>query len=92
MAEKNQLDAVLLPPAQGEAPAGLAFTGDARFCSPFTLIGRPAITLPDGFGPNGLPLGVQLVGALGDDLALLKIARGCERVIALPPKIATGWQ
>ena len=90
--KKNQLDAVLLPPAQGEAPAGLAFTGDARFCSPFTLIGVPAITLPAGFGPNGLPLGVQLVGALGDDLALLKIARGCEQVIALPPKIATGWQ
>ena len=89
--KKNRLDAVLLPPAQGEAPAGLAATGDARFCSPFTLIGVPAITLPAGFGPNSLPLGIQLVGALGGDLALLKIARGCEQVIALPPKIATGW-
>lgn len=90
--KKNRLDAVLLPPAQGEAPAGLAFTGDARFCSPFTLIGVPAITLPAGFGPNGLPLGVQLVGALGGDLTLLKIARGCEQLIALPQKIATGWR
>lgn len=90
--KKNQLDAVLLPPAAGEAPAGLHATGDARFCSPFTLIGVPAITLPAGFGPKGLPLGVQLVGALGADLALLKIARGCEQVIALPKSIATAWQ
>ncbi len=90
--KKNHLDAVLLPPASGEAPAGLHATGDARFCSPFTLIGVPAITLPAGFGPHGLPLGVQLVGALGEDLALLKLARGCEEVIALPKSIATAWQ
>lgn len=90
--KKNRLDAVLLPPASGEAPAGLHATGDARFCSPFTLIGVPAITLPAGFGPNRLPLGVQLVGALGADLTLLKIARGCEQLIALPKSIATAWQ
>lgn len=88
----HHLDAVLLPPAPGEAPAGLNFTGDAHFCSPFTLIGVPAITLPAGFGPNGLPLGIQLVGTLCGDLALLKIARGCEQVIARASVIATGWQ
>ncbi|HWZ49104.1 MAG TPA: amidase [Herbaspirillum sp.] len=90
--QENQIDALLLPPAQGEAPADLNYTGDARFCSPFTLAGLPAITLPAGFSPNGLPLGIQLVGASGQDLALLRVARWCEQGIAHPSAIADKWQ
>lgn len=78
------IDLVLLPPATGEAPKGLGYTGDPRLCSPMTLLGVPAIALPAGWGPNGLPLGVQLVGGRGEDAALLGAARWCEAVIAHP--------
>ncbi|MGN6702451.1 MAG: amidase [Burkholderiaceae bacterium] len=82
------LDAVLLPPAAGEAPQGLANTGDARFCSPVTLLGVPAIALPAGFGPNGLPLGVQLVGQCGGDAALLATAAVAQAAIGRPFALA----
>jgi amidase len=81
---ENEFDVLLMPPATGEAPKGLAYTGDPRFCSPITLLGVPAITLPAGFGPAGLPLGVQLVGSTGKDIALLSAALWCEDVIGHP--------
>jgi amidase len=57
------IDVVLSVPAFGEAPSGLSDTGDAAFCTPWTFLGVPAITLSVGFGPAGLPLGIQLTGA-----------------------------
>jgi Asp-tRNA(Asn)/Glu-tRNA(Gln) amidotransferase A subunit family amidase len=76
------IDVVLGVPAFGEAPAGLSDTGDAAFCTPWTFLGLPAITLPAGFGPARLPLGIQLTGAYREDFKLARIARWCERVIA----------
>jgi Asp-tRNA(Asn)/Glu-tRNA(Gln) amidotransferase A subunit family amidase len=75
------IDVVLSVPAFGEAPSGLSDTGDAAFCTPWTFLGLPAITLPVGFGPAGLPLGIQLTGAHREDFKLVRIARWCERVI-----------
>jgi Asp-tRNA(Asn)/Glu-tRNA(Gln) amidotransferase A subunit family amidase len=40
--------AVITPPAAGEAPATLENTGDPRFCTIWTLVGHPAITIPTG--------------------------------------------
>ena len=68
-------DAILTPAAAGTAPAGLAATGDPSFCTLWTLCGMPAITLPLMQGGNGLPLGVQLVGARHGDARLLRTAR-----------------
>jgi Asp-tRNA(Asn)/Glu-tRNA(Gln) amidotransferase A subunit family amidase len=76
------IDAILGVPAFGEAPFGLSDTGDAAFCTPWTFLGLPAITLPVGFGPAGLPLGIQLTGANREDFKLARIAAWCERVIA----------
>lgn len=73
------IDALLTAPASGEAPRGLTSTGDAAFCTTWTLLGVPAITLPAGLGPQGLPLGIQLVGRGGDDAGLLRIGRWAER-------------
>jgi Asp-tRNA(Asn)/Glu-tRNA(Gln) amidotransferase A subunit family amidase len=78
------IDLLLMPPASGEAPEGLETTGDPCFCSPITLVGVPTITLPAGFGRAGLPLGVQLAGTTGQDVALLRAALWCEDVIAHP--------
>jgi Asp-tRNA(Asn)/Glu-tRNA(Gln) amidotransferase A subunit family amidase len=71
-------DAILTPSALGEAP-GRDSTGDPRFCTRWTLVGAPAITLPSGLGPNGLPLAVQLVGHLRRDRDLLEVAAWLEQ-------------
>jgi Asp-tRNA(Asn)/Glu-tRNA(Gln) amidotransferase A subunit family amidase len=74
-------DAVLTPAAPDEAPSA-AGTGDARFCTAWTLIGAPAIVVPSGRGAAGLPVGLQLVAAPGADAALLGAARAVEPVVA----------
>ena len=67
-------DAILTPATTGTAPRGLDTTGSPIFCTLWTLTGAPAITLPLLRGANGLPLGVQLVAAKGDDGRLLRTA------------------
>lgn len=68
-------DVILTPATTGTAPRGLAATGSPMFCTLWTLTGTPAISLPLLKGANGLPLGVQLVAARGDDARLLRTAR-----------------
>lgn len=77
----TRYDAVLTLPAAGEAPDASA-TGDPRFCSRWTLVGAPAIVIPTGYGPNNLPLGLQLVGRRGGDARLLAVARWAEPIFA----------
>jgi Asp-tRNA(Asn)/Glu-tRNA(Gln) amidotransferase A subunit family amidase len=48
----------------------------------WTFLGNPCVTLPGCKGPNGLPVGVQLVGALGADDELLAVAAWAESRIA----------
>ncbi len=50
---------------------------------PASLIGLPAICVPAGFGTQGLPMGIQLIGRHGDDARLLQLAEVWHR--------ATGW-
>ncbi|PLZ02125.1 amidase [Burkholderia sp. WAC0059] len=73
-------DAILVPAAPGEAPP-IAATGDPVFNRMWSLLGVPALTLPVGTGPNGLPIGVQLVSRYDGDLALLDVARQLEPAI-----------
>jgi Asp-tRNA(Asn)/Glu-tRNA(Gln) amidotransferase A subunit family amidase len=74
----TRYDAVITPPAPGEAPATLEETGNPAFCTIWTLLGVPAITIPVGLGPSGLPLGLQIVGAALADDRLLGVAAWCE--------------
>jgi Asp-tRNA(Asn)/Glu-tRNA(Gln) amidotransferase A subunit family amidase len=86
-ADISGFDAVLTLPAFGEAPEGLSYTGDAEYCAPWTLLGVPAVTLPAGFGRNGLPLGVQIVAPYRQDLRLLRVAKWVESVLKFEPGI-----
>lgn len=81
----GRCDAIITPPATGEAPATLEQTGNPGFCSIWSLCGVPAVTIPVGFGPRGLPLGLQIVGPRGQDGQLLSAARWCEGVFSFPP-------
>jgi Asp-tRNA(Asn)/Glu-tRNA(Gln) amidotransferase A subunit family amidase len=75
---EQRYDAILTPAATGTAPVGLASTGDPAFCALWTLVGLPALSVPVMRGANGLPLGVQLVGARHADARLLRTARWLE--------------
>lgn len=56
---------------------------NARFTAPFNLTGHPALALPVGASPEGLPVGVQIVGRRYDEATVLRVAHVIER--------ATGW-
>jgi Asp-tRNA(Asn)/Glu-tRNA(Gln) amidotransferase A subunit family amidase len=71
---QQECTAIITPAARGVAPKGEA-TGDPVFCTLWTLLGFPAITLPLLTGEDDMPLGVQLVGAPGDDARLLRTAQ-----------------
>jgi len=47
----------------------------------WSLLGLPAITMPLLSGEGGLPIGVQLVGAPGDDARLLRTANAVVRML-----------
>ncbi|HSM19832.1 MAG TPA: amidase [Hyphomicrobiales bacterium] len=70
----ERYDAILTPATTGEAPVGLEATGDPTFCTLWTFCGTPAVSLPLLVGANGMPIGVQLVGPVGDDARLLRTA------------------
>ena len=67
--------------APGEAPSLADGTGNSLFNRIWTLLGVPAITLPFGRGPLGLPLGIQLIAAPGRDDELLTFAQSVEAVL-----------
>lgn len=69
-----EVDAFLTPSAPGEAPAGIASTGDPLCNRVWTLLRLPCVALPAGRGEGGLPVGVQLVGRHGGDQSLLELA------------------
>jgi len=74
-------DALASLPAPGAAPARLDVTGDPSFCTLWTLLGFPALTLPTGLSDDGLPYGMQLASSAGGDDRLLRVASWCEAVI-----------
>lgn len=48
---------------------------------PFNLTGQPAASVPCGLSGNGLPIGAQLVGRLGDDALVLRASRAVEQAM-----------
>jgi len=67
----REVDFLLTPSAPSEAPRSHESTGDPVFNRAWTLFGVPCVTVPQGKGAHGLPLGIQLVGPFDGDSALL---------------------
>jgi amidase len=72
-------DAVLQPAATGIAPP-IASTGDAVMSRFWTALHVPAITVPIWRSAEGMPLGLQLLGRLGEDRALVEVAEWFYRL------------
>ncbi len=81
----RDLDALLMAVAPGPAPKGLASAGDSTLLSPWSLLGYPAISINGGLSPEGLPLGLQFVGAPMADHRLLEVGAWCEAVLGRLP-------
>jgi len=73
-----ETDALVTLSAPGEAPKGLEATGNPAFNKIWTLLGVPCVSLPGLSGPNGLPIGIQVVGPLLSDARTLKVAAWVE--------------
>jgi Asp-tRNA(Asn)/Glu-tRNA(Gln) amidotransferase A subunit family amidase len=69
------LDVLVTPSAPGQAPAGLESTGDPVFNLIWTSLHVPCVTVPAGTGPDGLPLGIQIVARIGEDRQALAWAQ-----------------
>ena len=92
----TRFDALLSPATLGPAPPIGAATVEidgrtvatrdllVTCTSPFSTIGVPAVSVPAG-RVDGLPVGVQIVGALYDDLTTLAAAHVVEDVVAALP-------
>jgi Asp-tRNA(Asn)/Glu-tRNA(Gln) amidotransferase A subunit family amidase len=65
---------ILTPAVIGEAPQGRGQSGDSRFARLWSLLGLPAVCIPAATGSTGMPVGVQLVAATGNDAHLLAVA------------------
>ena len=81
-------DLLLAPSALGAAPVGLDFTGDPVMCRPWTLLGLPAANVPAWRRPDGLPVGVQLIGTRHGDLSYLTNLALAEAALASPAALA----
>jgi amidase len=98
----NNVD-VLMTPALASSPppavdyASRSWTANvlasirfAPFAGPWNVAGFPALVVPMGVRPDGLPVGVQLVGVPGSELTLLAVAGQLEE--ASPwLRHAPGW-
>jgi Asp-tRNA(Asn)/Glu-tRNA(Gln) amidotransferase A subunit family amidase len=70
----EDIDILLAPAANGEAPRGLSDTGDPGFQAIWTILYVPTLTMPAHRGPHGLPVGIQLIARRHDDQRLLACA------------------
>ena len=71
----EDFDAILTPSTAGPAPAGLAATGSPVMNTIWTFCGTPALNVPLLQSAEGLPIGVQVVGAKDDDARLFRSTR-----------------
>jgi amidase len=82
-------DVLITPAATGEAPADLAMIEGGAFNSLWTHLYVPCVTIPAFAGPNGMPVGLQVVAAHGADEALLAaaaaIAARLKQALGAPP-------
>ena len=77
----SEYDILITPAAKGEAPKDLAAIEGGAFNVLWTLMHVPCITLPCFSGPNGMPVGIQIVGPQHEDGQTLSWAGWVDEVL-----------
>jgi aspartyl-tRNA(Asn)/glutamyl-tRNA(Gln) amidotransferase subunit A len=81
---QEAVDAVLSPtlpavaPLEGEAAQAAGLDDGGAYTSVYALLRVPAITVPVALGPDGLPIGLQVAAAAGEDGVVLDVAARVE--------------
>jgi Asp-tRNA(Asn)/Glu-tRNA(Gln) amidotransferase A subunit family amidase len=70
-----EFDILITPSTAGEAPADLVSVTNSVFNRVWTLMHVPCLTIPAYEGPNGMPVGIQAVGAVGSDRRTMAAAQ-----------------
>jgi Asp-tRNA(Asn)/Glu-tRNA(Gln) amidotransferase A subunit family amidase len=70
----ERCDAIITPSACGEAVADLVSVSNSVFNRVWTLMRGPCLTVPAFTGPNGMPVGLQIVGPVSEDERTIAIA------------------
>ena len=81
-ASRAGIDCWVCPSASGVAPIGYEDTGDSWMTGLWSYAGLPAVSVPSFDGPDGMPLGIQLVAVPGRDELLLEWAGHVESALA----------
>ncbi|MBB4003974.1 amidase [Aurantimonas endophytica] len=74
----ERCDAIVTPAATGPSRDGEGTEDATAFNALWAFLGVPSVSLPLLETPDGLPMGVQLVGRRGDDARLLRTAQWLE--------------
>jgi len=82
------VDVLIAPSANGIAPVGLESTGTPEFCTIWTALHVPALTLPLPEKCDSMPLGIQLIGKRGMDRQLFEVALWIEQALGAVNAIA----
>jgi Asp-tRNA(Asn)/Glu-tRNA(Gln) amidotransferase A subunit family amidase len=77
----REVDAIITPATAGEASQKLTGLEDQTFCPLWSLMQGPCITIPAFKGPNGMPMGLQLVGPVNGDGKLLAVASWVDSLL-----------
>ena len=84
----RDVDVLITPSATGEAPAGLSAIGPSGSLGPvnafqqmWTLLHTPAISVPVFTGPQGLPIGLQVIAPRNEDERALLLAHWVHRAL-----------
>ena len=77
----QDVDAIVTPATAGEASQKLTGLEDQTFCPLWSLMQGPCITIPAFKGPNGMPIGLQLVGPANGDGKLLAVASWVDSLL-----------
>ena len=76
----DEFDVILTASTVGEATEDLVGISDSCFNRIWTMMHGPCVTIPAFSGPNGMPVGIQVVGRPGDDANVIEIAGWITRI------------